>query len=169
MSTYTPSIGSIKTALTTKWNEAKKWWNDNVKLSIPSLSFKVTYTTSGLNAVQKAVVNALNLNGWPKLSFAKAGGIFDMGSLIWAGESGPEVLANAGGGKTGVMNVQQMQEAVYEGVYAAVVAAMRASGGSGGGSQDINVYLDGRQIARSVEKNQRERGATIVNNPNFAY
>lgn len=169
MSTYTPSIGSIKTALTTKWNEAKKWWNDNVKLSIPSLSFKVTYTTSGLNAVQKAVVNALNLNGWPKLSFAANGGMFDAGSLIWAGEAGAEVVANAGGGRTGVMNVQQMQEAVYEGVYAAVVAAMRASGGSGGGSQDINVYLDGRQIARSVEKNQRERGATIVNNPNFAY
>ena len=169
MSTYTPSIGSIKTALTTKWNEAKKWWKDNVKLSIPSLSFKVTYTTSGLNAVQKAVVNALNLNGWPKLSFAANGGMFDAGSLIWAGEAGAEVVANAGGGRTGVMNVQQMQEAVYEGVYAAVVAAMRASGGSGGGSQDINVYLDGRQIVRSVEKNQRERGATIVNNPNFAY
>ena len=126
-----------------------------------SLSLKVTYQTDGLGSVKKAIVNALGLQGWPKLSFAASGGIFDMGSLVWAGEAGPEIVANAGGGKTGVMNVQQMSDAVYEGVYSAVVAAMRASG-NGENTQAVNVYLDGKQITATVEKRQRERGATLM-------
>lgn len=168
MSTYTPSIGNIKSKLQSAWNTAKTWWNKNVRLSIPSLSFKVTYTTSGLGAIKKAIVKALDLPGWPKLSFAKSGGIFDAGSLIWAGEAGAEIVANAGGGKTGVMNVDQMKEAVYEGVYAAVVSAMRASGGNGG-EQAVNVYLDSKQITSSVEKRQRERGASIMGNQVYSY
>ena len=168
MKDYTPNIGSIKDKLSSAWETAKKWWNDNVKLSIPSLSFKVTYTTTGLNIVQNAIVKALGLSGWPKLSFAANGGIFDTGSLVWAGEAGPEIVASAGGGKTGVMNVQQMSEAVYEGVYSAVVAAMRASGGNGG-SQAVNVYLDGKQITASVEQRQKERGAALMGNQVYAY
>ena len=165
---YTPSIGSIKSKLQSAWSTAKSWWNKNVKLSIPSLSFKVTYTTSGLGSVKKAIVNALGLKGWPKLSFAKYGGMFDAGSLIWAGEAGAEIVANAGGGKTGVMNVDQMSDAVYEGVYAAVMAAMRASNG-GSGEQNVNIYLDGKQITSVVEKRQRERGASIMGNQVYSY
>lgn len=164
---YTPTIGSILNKLKSAWNTAKSWWNKNVKLSIPSLSFKVTYSSKGLNVAQKAIVKALGLDGWPKLSFAANGGIFDQGSLVWAGERGAEIVANAGGGKTGVMNVQQMQDAVYEGVYAAVVAAMRTGGG--GGQQAVNVYLDGRQITASVEQRQRERGTSIMGNQVYSY
>lgn len=150
------------------WNAVKKWWSNNVKLSIPSLSLKVTYETSGLGTIKKAIVNALGLQGWPKISFAANGGIFDTGSLVWAGESGPEIVANAGGGKTGVMNVQQMSEAVYDGVYSAVVAAMRANGGNGG-AQSVNVYLDGREITASVERRQHERGASLMGNQVYSY
>jgi hypothetical protein len=167
MKTYTPSIGSIKDALVSAWNTAKTWWNKNVKLSIPSLSFKVTYSNP-TGAVKKAIVNALGLDGWPKLSFAANGGMFDMGSLIWAGERGAEIVANAGGGKTGVMNVQQMSEAMYEAVYAAVIAANRGGGGSGG-VQAVNVYLDGKQIAATVDKRNKERGASIMGNEVYSY
>lgn len=163
-----PVISSIKDKLSSAWDTAKKWWNDHVRLSIPSLSLKVTYTTSGLGTVKKAIVNALGLQGWPKISFAANGGIFDMGSLVWAGESGPEIVANAGGGKTGVMNVQQMSEAVYEGVYSAVVAAMRAGGGNGG-AQAVNVYLDGKQVYRSMEQHKKERGASLMGNQVYSY
>lgn len=166
---YTPSFGSIKDKLVSAWNTAKSWWNKNVKLSVPSLSLKVTYTTKGLNTVQKAIVSALGLSGWPKLSFAANGGIFDMGSLVWAGEAGPEIVANAGGGKTGVMNVQQMSEAVYEGVYAAVVSAMRSSNGNSGNAQAVNVYLDGKQIYSSMEQHRKERGASLMGNQVYSY
>lgn len=157
---YTPNIGSIKDKLSSAWDTAKSWWNQHVKLSIPSLSLKVTYATEGLGTVKKAIVSALGLQGWPQLSFAANGGIFDQGSLVWAGERGAEIVANAGGGKTGVMNVQQMSEAVYEGVYSAVIAAMRDGGG--GGAQSVNVYLDGKQITASVEKHQKSRGAQLM-------
>lgn len=164
---YTPSIGSIVDKIKSAWNTAKTWWNNNVKLSIPSLSFKVTYSNSGLNLAQKAIIKALDLDGWPKLSFAANGGIFDQGSLIWAGERGPEVMATAAGGKTGVMNVQQMQDAVYEGVYAAVSAAMRGNGG--GGSQEVRVYIDGREVSNVVKKYARESGASIIGNEVYGY
>lgn len=157
---YTPSIGSIKNSLSSAWSTAKKWWNSNARLSVPSMSMKVTYTTSGLGSVKKAIVKALGLSGWPKLSFAKNGGIFDAGSLIWAGEAGAEIVANAGGGKTGVMNVDQMQDAVYQGVYDAVMAAMRSR--SDGGDVSVKVYLDGKQVTESVERYQYERGSTFV-------
>lgn len=162
--------GSLLKKLKEEWGSITSWWTKNAKLSaptIPSLSFKVTYQTDGLSKVKNAIVKALKLPGWPTLSFAANGGIFDMGSLVWAGERGAEIVANASGGKTGVMNVQQMQDAVYEGVYAAVVSAMRATGGSDGRS--INVYLDGRQITAAVEKRQRERGASLMGNQVYSY
>lgn len=164
--TYTPIIGDIKAKLVSAWNTAKNWWDKNVKLSIPPLSFKVTYSKPS-GKIKQAIVDALGLDGWPKLSFAANGGMFDMGSLIWAGERGAEVVANAGGGKTGVMNVQQMSEAMYEAVYAAVIAANR--GGGGGGVQSVNVYLDGKQIAATVDKRNKERGASIMGSEVYSY
>lgn len=166
MKSYTPSIGSIKDKLKSAWNTAKSWWNKNVKLSIPSLKFKVTYSEPS-SKTMRAIMKALDLPGWPKLSFAANGGMFDMGSLVWAGERGPEIVAGASGGKTGVMNVQQMSDAMYEAVYSAVIAANRASGGNGG--QEVNVYLDGRKVTASVEQHQRERGASVMGTQVYSY
>ncbi|MBO7183975.1 MAG: hypothetical protein J6V49_07565 [Bacteroidales bacterium] len=162
---YTPSIGSIKDKVVSAWNSAKKWWSSNAKLST-KLNISVPKLT-----VNWGEVSALGKTfKYPKsfsVKFAAKGGIFDQGSLIWAGERGPEIMAEASGGRTGVMNVQQMQDAVYEGVYAAVSAAMR--GMNGGGSQEVRVYLDGREISSSVRKHQHESGATIMGNEVYAY
>ena len=144
----------------------KIWWKNNA-----SLSTKLNISVPKLT-VNWGEVSALGKTfKYPKsfsVKFAADGGIFDAGSLIWAGERGAEIVANAGGGKTGVMNVQQMQDAVYEGVYAAMVAAMRGNS-EGGGSQVIKVYLDGKEVASSVEKAQRERGASIMGNEVYSY
>lgn len=163
---YTPSIGSIKDKIVSAWNTAKKWWSSNA-----SLSAKLNISVPKLT-VNWGEVSALGKTfKYPKsfsVKFAAKGGIFDQGSLIWAGERGPEVMAEASGGRTGVMNVQQMQDAVYEGVYAAVSAAMRGMNGGGSG-QDVRVYLDGREISSSVRKHQHESGATIMGNEVYAY
>lgn len=162
---YTPSIGSIVDKVKSAWNSAKSWWNKNAKLNtkldIKVPTIKVKWDTA--TAFGKSFK-------YPKgfdLKFAADGGMFDQGSLIWAGERGAEFVANAPGGKTGVMNVQQMQEAVYEGVYAAMSMAMR--GMSGSGSQSVKVYLDGKQITASVEQHQRERGASIMGKEVYSY
>lgn len=167
LSKITLALDSITGALQDAWASAKAWWNNNVRLSIPSVSLKVSYKTSGLSALQSAVVKALKLQGWPSLSFAAAGGVFSQGSMIWAGEAGPEIVANARGGRTGVMNMEQMQSAVSAGVYSAVVAAMSQTQG---GSQAVNVYLDGKQIYSSVKKTEAERGMTLMGNQlGYAY
>lgn len=164
---YTPSIGSIKDKVISAWNSAKNWWKNNVgglstKLNISVPKIKVNWDTA--TAFGKSFKYPTGF----KLEFAADGGIFNQGSLVWAGERGPEIVANASGGKTGVMNVQQMQDAVYEGVYAAVVAAMGAAGGNSD-SRPVNVYLDGRQITAAVEKRQHERGASIMGNQVYSY
>lgn len=163
---YTPSIGSITNKLKSAWNSAKKWWSKNVKLDT-KLNVKVP-TIKVKWEKASAFGKSFKYPTGFSLKFAADGGIFDAGSLIWAGERGAEVVANAGGGKTGVMNIQQMQEAVYEGVYAAVMAANRASQGDSG-SQSVNVYLDGKQITAAVEKHQRERGANIMGRQVYSY
>lgn len=162
---YTPSIGSIKDKIVSAWNSAKSWWNKNAKLST-KLDIKVP-TISVKWSTAEAFGKSFKYPTGFSLKFAANGGIFDQGSLIWAGERGPEVMATAAGGKTGVMNVQQMQDAVYEGVYAAVSAAMR--GNNGGGSQDVRVYIDGREVSNVVKKYARESGATIVGNEVYGY
>lgn len=165
---YTPSIGSIVDKVKSAWNSAKSWWSKNVG----GLSTKLNISVPKLT-VNWGEVSALGKTfKYPKsfsVKFAADGGIFDQGSLIWAGERGPEVMATAAGGKTGVMNVDQMQEAVYEGVYAAVVAAMRMSGGNGSNRPVQVVLPDGRVLASSVEKAQSERGASIMGNEVYAY
>ena len=164
--TYTPSIGSIKDKLVSAWNTAKSWWNKNVgglstKLDIKVPKISVNWATASAFGKEFRYPTGFSLK------FAADGGVFDAGSLIWAGERGAEILANAGGGRTGVMNVEQMQEAVYEGVYAAVTAAMSRQ--QGGGAQGVNVYLDSRQITSTVEQRQREKGAALMGNEVFSH
>ena len=166
---YTPTIGSIKDKIVSAWNTAKTWWKNNASLSALTTKLNISVPTISVKwATAEAFGKSFKYPTGFSLKFAADGGIFDAGSLIWAGERGAEIVANAGGGKTGVMNVQQMQDAVYEGVYAAMVAAMRGSG-EGSGSQVIRVYLDGKEIAASVEKTQRERGASIMGNEVYSY
>jgi hypothetical protein len=57
------------------------------------------------------------------------------------------------------MNNDQIVAAVSQGVYSAVVSAMS---GNGGGSQNVNVYLDGKQIYASVKKTESERGLSLM-------
>ena len=162
---YTPSIGSITDKVKSAWNSAKSWWNKNAKLStkldikVPKISVK--WDTA--SAFGKSFKYPTGFS----LKFAAGGGIFDQGSLIWAGERGPEIMAEASGGRTGVMNVQQMQDAVYEGVYAAMSVAMRSM--TNGGGQDVRVYLDGKEISASVKKHQHESGASIMGNEVYSY
>ena len=160
------SVG-VKNSSKTWWSNVKKWWGQKAGSLSTTLNIKtpkISVNWEKVSAFGKEFKYPTSF----KLKFAAAGGIFDAGSLIWAGEHGPEVVANASGGKTGVMNVDQMQDAVFEGVYAAVMAANRSSQGEGG-NHSINVYLDGKQITATVEKRQRERGASIMGNQVYNY
>ena len=166
------------------WSSVKGWIG-----TIPVLSAPIKLIKSGWSSV-KSWLGSLNFNigfklpkigiNWGSKTFAgfkisyptgfytyAKGGFPDTGELFIAREAGPEMVGKMGN-KTTVANNQQIVDGISEGVYAAVVAAMRQSESNGG--QAVNVYLDSRRITSSVEKNQRERGATIMNNRSiYAY
>lgn len=81
------------------------------------------------------------------------GGLYDSGTMFLAGEAGPEVVANIGG-RSGVMNVEQMADAIAEGntgVERLLGELIRAVN-----SKELDVKLDGRSIADSTTKYQRQ-------------
>lgn len=94
------------------------------------------------------------------------GGFPDEGQLFIARERGAEMVGTVGN-HAAVANNDQIVEAVSAGVYQAVSAAMKQM--SSGGAQSLNVYLDGKQIASSVRRANKERGASIMGNEVYTY
>lgn len=88
-----------------------------------------------------------------------SGGFVDEGQLFIAREAGAEMVGSMHG-QTAVANNDQIVEGISAGVYSAVLAAMQNGGGNNNIS--VDVYLDGKKVTASVEKRQRERGATIM-------
>lgn len=86
-----------------------------------------------------------------------SGGVPQTGELFMARESGPELVGTIGG-RTAVMNNEQIVAAVAAGVYDAVVSAQS---GQNNAPQSVNVYLDGKQIEASVRGTKHRQGAVI--------
>ncbi len=96
---------------------------------------------------------------------AASGGLYNGGQLIQARESGPELIGNLGGGKTAIMNNDQIVESVSNGVYKAMIEALGTMQGNDGG--DTVLYLDGRELARATRKAARSIGYQISGNPSL--
>lgn len=145
-----------------KVEDAIKSIKENFKLpSFPKIKLEVTYSTN-VGSIKKLVYQALGLEGWPSLKWSTyaAGGFPSVGEMFIAREAGPEMVGSING-RTAVANNDQIVEAVSRGVYSAVVEAMRGYSDNQSG-QEINLYLDGKQITAAVEKQQKSRGATLM-------
>lgn len=92
------------------------------------------------------------------------GGIIDSGQIFIARESGAEFVGQYNN-RTAVMNNDQIVEAVTTGVYRAVTTAMQ---NNGSGSQEVKVYLDGRQITAKTEEVKRDKGVSLLGGVVFA-
>lgn len=97
----------------------------------------------------------------PEIPLLAGGGFVSSGQMFIAREAGPELVGNIRG-KTAVANNDQIVSAVSQGVYQAVVAAM--GGTTQNGEQNVNVYLDGKQIYASVKKTEAQRGVSLMGN-----
>ena len=82
-----------------------------------------------------------------------AGGFPDEGELFMAREGGIPEMVGRIGNRTAVANNDQIVAAISDGVFSAVVSAM---GSSGSGSTPVKIYLDGREIASTTTKYQRQ-------------
>ena len=178
-----PSLSSKIGLVKNGWSTVSKWIG-----TMPSLSASIKLVKSGWTSVKNwlgGLDYSLNFKlpkigiNWGessvmgfKISYPKSfytyakGGFPSEGEFFLAREAGPEMVGKIGN-RSAVANNDQIVEAISEGVYAAVVAAM--SGHSGSGAQEVNVYLDGRQITAAVEKRQRERGASLMGHEVYAY
>lgn len=91
-----------------------------------------------------------------KLKFAN-GGIPDRGTLFYAGEAGAELVASNGNGQSGVMNMQQLQNAVAKGMINAISVS------SGGNKNEvIEIQIGEETLITAVRKGANRRGLDLA-------
>ena len=92
-------------------------------------------------------------------TLADGGMLNNNGQLFIAREAGPELVANIGG-RTAVMNNDQIVESVSAGVYQAVLAALGGNNDDDGNT-NIVINLDGEKIYENQQKIARGRGYNL--------
>lgn len=76
------------------------------------------------------------------------------------------------GGTTSVnvnINEEEMRESVYNGTYNAFLDIFQRYGDELTGGKELKIYLDGKQITASVEKQQNARGQSLMGSEVYSY
>jgi hypothetical protein len=119
-------------------NKFISWLNSTL-----SFSWSDKYVM-GVKVLSAGSIQFVNIPQIPKL-YAR-GGFPSTGELFVAREAGPELVGSIGG-RTAVVNNDQIVEAVSQGVYEAVSMALRLNTRSEE-SRDLVINIDGRTMAR---------------------
>jgi len=142
---------TVSTTLKKGWTSLPNWISDiagTLKIKLPHIS--VSWIDTGVLGIKYPSFS---------VSYYAKGGFPNVGELFVARESGAELVGNIGG-RTAVMNNDQIVESVSTGVYQAVVAAL-GSGGDEGGDTQIIINLDGEKIYENQQKVARNRGYNL--------
>lgn len=126
-----------------KWNAPKVTIATNLaNEALDALGLKVNKIGKALSSVGStlSVMTGRESRTPVAISLYASGGFPTVGSLFLAGERGAEYVGDIGG-RTGVMNTDQMADAMYS----AMVSALANAPQSGG-----DIYLDGEIIYRNV-------------------
>ena len=126
-----------------KWNAPKVTLaTDLANKALDALGLKVNKIGQALTSVGSAlsVMNGRESRSPFAIQLYASGGFPTVGSLFLAGERGAEYVGDIGG-RTGVMNTDQMADAMYS----AMVSALANAPQSGG-----DIYLDGEIIYKNV-------------------
>lgn len=150
-----------------KLNEFIGWINDKMSFTIPGFTiFEGGSFTNPFTGNEVSVGSIgwsskdVTLLSLPTISRFADGGFIEDGLFTM---NRGEIAGKFNNGKSVVANNEQIIAGISEGVYSAVMAAMSNSRGSDG-EQNINVYLDGKQIYSSIKKTESERGKQIFGN-----
>ena len=84
------------------------------------------------------------------------GGFPDTGSLFLAGERGAELVTNVGSGQSAVMNMQQLQQAIYGGMVSALSTMQQVGGHET--AQPITVKIGEDTLFEITRKSATRRG-----------
>ena len=126
------------------------------------LSEKFSFTIPNIPGVAGAGQSfGITIPKIPQVSLGRFenGGFPNIGELFMANENGVAEMVGRIGNRTAVANNDQIVDAVAAGVAQAVQAVLLNAHGSD--DRNINIYLDGKQIAATVEKYQKQRGVSI--------
>ena len=141
-----------------------------VNALITGINRVITTPFSGLNTVLDKIHN-VSIAGvkpfswltWratiPQIPLLATGGFPEQGQMFIAREAGAELVGNIGG-RTAVMNNDQIVESVSAGVYQAVLAAFGGNNEEGG-ETNIVINLDGEKIYENQQKIARNRGYNL--------
>ena len=117
--------------------------------------------TEQLNEFSKAGAYSQSIGNGREVSYRPnkggvyaSGGFPDTGELFVAREAGPELVGTIGN-RTAVANNDQIVQGIKAGVFEAVLSAMNMSGGNDNDTP-VKIYLDGREIASTTTKYQRQ-------------
>lgn len=103
---------------------------------------------------EQVLLGVLSLGTAPLLGLINkhANGGFVEDGLFMANHN--ELIGQFSNGRTVVAN----NEMITEGIYRAVLSAMQDSGALGGGNKEVVIQIDGREIAKTVDKYNKQKG-----------
>lgn len=123
----------------------------NINAVLKGLGFKKSLSVEWNNG-QATIFGQTLTWSLPSITWMASGGFPSEGDLFIANEAGPEMVGTMNN-RTAVANNDQIVEGIRQGVYEAVSAAMSQSGGN---NTPVNIYLDGKQIATTTTKYQKQ-------------
>lgn len=162
---------SILDWIKTEWRKVTTWWNTSVKkyftlswwsnllsttigAAIQSFASKVRLPQIHFEYQQISPDNFLNkvfgITAFPVIRFYANGG-FPEDGLFMANHG--EMIGKFSNGKTAVANNEQITQGIARAVYDAFTSAM---GDGRGDDKPIVIMLDGKEVARSTTKYQRQ-------------
>lgn len=127
-------------------------WLQNILDGLGYVISKCKAALSGLNAVANKNAARIEADGSIYLDGMASGG-FPESEIFMARENGAPELVGRIGNRTAVANNDQIVAAISDGVFSAVMSAMGSSNGS---STPVKIYLDGKEIASTTTKYQRQ-------------
>ena len=120
-----------------------------------------SYSTLTYTVIGKSIGGVYSNNTWKNIPQYANGGAPSHGSLVFAGENGPEILGNANG-KTEILNKSQIASSIYS----AVLNAM--SQFSGQSSEiDVHVHTDEGTVIDRIEQRTKQTGVFPFTIPTY--
>lgn len=154
------SVRSIKDwigdAVDYAWEAGRNIGNSLSNAFQSARSTATTVYTNVSSTVSSAVNSAMNkikkgISNISKFGFANGG--FPEDGLFFANHG--EMVGQFSNGRTAVANNEQITEGIYRAAYQAFTDAFTQTGGSSG-DREIAIYMDGKEIARTTTKYQRQ-------------
>ena len=145
-------IGKLNSAI----GNAKTLWEymtTNEKTGKTGLAGAWENWKNGWNVIFGRSTGGVYSNGsWKNIQQYANGGAPSHGSLVFAGEDGPEILGNANG-KTEILNKSQIASSIYSAVYSAM-----SQFNSQSSEIDVHVHTDEGTVIDRIEQRTKQTG-----------